>query len=197
MTYRERRLAKAERLRGWADKRETKAAAVFKSHERYHGDVAFNTQPGHIPERVRVIASEDSEFASLNKARSMSSKADGIEAAADRAIYSDDEDAVEALGLRIAELEAERERMKRANKEFKTGKKIEELDYLTEKDIRGLLSVAKYQPYYMKNGLRFPPYAISNLTGNIGRQKKRLAKLQPIAEARTRVRAALDAERIA
>ena len=182
MTYRERRLAKAERLRGWADKRSANAASVFKSHERYRGDHAFNTQPGHIPERARVIAREDRAFESLQKAGSMSSKAAGIEAAADRAIYSDDEDATERLGERIAELEGERDRMKRANKDFKKGAKIEALDYLTERDKRLLLSVAQTQPYYMKDGLRFPPYAISNLTGNIGRQKKRLAALsQPVA----------------
>jgi len=31
MTYRERREARAERLKEWAAKRETKAAAVFKA----------------------------------------------------------------------------------------------------------------------------------------------------------------------
>lgn len=54
MTYRERREARAERLRGWAEKREKAAEATFKSHEIFRGDHAFNTQPGHIPERARV-----------------------------------------------------------------------------------------------------------------------------------------------
>lgn len=55
MTYRERRLARAERLREWAEKREVRAAAVFREGERYHGDVAFNTQPGHIPDGLRAL----------------------------------------------------------------------------------------------------------------------------------------------
>lgn len=68
-TYRERREARAERLRGFAEKREATAAATFKSHEQYRGDHAFNTQPGHIPERARVIAREDRAHESLQKAR--------------------------------------------------------------------------------------------------------------------------------
>lgn len=42
MTYRERRERRAERLRGWADTRQARAAATFAAHEVYRGDVAFN-----------------------------------------------------------------------------------------------------------------------------------------------------------
>ena len=59
MTYRERRERRAERLRGWAEARQARAAATFAAHEVYRSDYAFNTQPGHIPERARVIARED------------------------------------------------------------------------------------------------------------------------------------------
>jgi hypothetical protein len=45
MTYRERRMRRAEHLHGWADKREQNAAATLKQSERYRGDHAFNTQP--------------------------------------------------------------------------------------------------------------------------------------------------------
>jgi len=84
MTYRERREAEAERLREWAAKREERAAAVFKQGERFHGDFAFNTQPGHIPERARLIAREDRAHESLRKAQSMESRAAGIQTAAMR-----------------------------------------------------------------------------------------------------------------
>ena len=178
MTYRERRERRAERLRGWAAKRRTGAAAVFKVGEHYRGDHAFNTQPGHIPERARLIARESRAHESLLRADGMEGRAASIDRAADRAIYSDDPDATDALEIRIAELEAERDTMKRANKDFKAGKQFAELDYLTENHRAMLLSVAKHQPYYMKNGLRFPPYAITNLSGNINKQKKRLAALR-------------------
>ena len=79
MTYRDRREARAERLRGWAGKREQSAAAVFKAGEPFTSDIAFNTQPGHIPFRARLIAREDRAYESLGKAASMRSRADGIE----------------------------------------------------------------------------------------------------------------------
>ncbi|MHB8394623.1 MAG: DUF3560 domain-containing protein, partial [Candidatus Dormibacteria bacterium] len=114
-TYRERREAKADRLRRWAEKRETAAGAVLAAHEIYRGDVAFNTQPGRIPLRSRVIAQDARAFESLQKAASMTSRADGIESQLEGAIYSDDPDAIEQLRARIADLEAERDRIKAFN----------------------------------------------------------------------------------
>jgi hypothetical protein len=119
MTYRERREARAARLREWAEKRKQRADAALKSHEHYRGDYAFNTQPGHIPERARVIKQEDRAFESLRKADSMDARARSIEAATDHAIYSDDTDAAARLRERIAELEAKRERYKAFNKRRK------------------------------------------------------------------------------
>ena len=107
MTTRERLERKAERRRGWAAKREAGAAAVFQAHERYHGDVAFNTQPGHIPERARVIAREDRAYESLTIARSHTSKADGLDAQLDAAVFDDDPNAIGDLEARIAEREAD------------------------------------------------------------------------------------------
>ena len=79
MTYRDRREARADRLRGWAGKREDRAAAVFKAGEPFTSDYAFNTQPGHIPFRARLIAREDRAHESLAKAAAMRSRAGGIE----------------------------------------------------------------------------------------------------------------------
>ncbi|KKL90328.1 hypothetical protein LCGC14_1905810 [marine sediment metagenome] len=97
MTYREHRLRKAERLHGWAEKRGAKAATVHQERERYHGDIAFWTQPGRIPERDRVHARGRRAWEHDGKARDMNRRAAGIEAGAERAIYSDDPDACEQL----------------------------------------------------------------------------------------------------
>ncbi len=174
MTYRERRLRKAERLREWADKRETGAAAVFKRGEPYRGDHAFNTQPGHIPERARLIAREDRAHESVAKAREMDSRAGGIEAAADNAIYSDDPDAIEQLEERIAGLEAERERIKAINTAIRKGQPIE----LTAREQRDLETVAQHQSYYKPWEKGYPPYRLTNLGGNIRRNKERLEALR-------------------
>lgn len=47
---------KADRYEEWADKRRQKAGALHARNEPFRGDIAFNTQPGYIPERARVIA---------------------------------------------------------------------------------------------------------------------------------------------
>ena len=72
-TYRERRLAKAERLRGWAETREVRAEAQLNSNPETRHDIAFITQPGHIPARARMIAADDRAFESLHKASEMRS----------------------------------------------------------------------------------------------------------------------------
>ena len=173
MTYRERREARAERLRGWADKRETASAATFKSHEVYRGDNAFNTQPGHIPERARVIAQTDRAVASLRKAEGMESRASNIESQLDHAIYSDDPDAAEALKVRIAGLEAERARIKAFNASCRKGQPDRAL---LDEDQRASLRVSEELCAWQlgKNGA-YPPYATANLSGKISANRKRLA----------------------
>src|SRR5438105_3195520 len=121
MTYRERQERRAERLREWAANRAAKAAATFAAGEQYRGDIAFATQPGHIPLRARVIAREDRAYESLRKAQSMENRADGIESQLATSIYSDDPDAVQQLRSRIADLEAERARIKAYNVSCRRG----------------------------------------------------------------------------
>ena len=181
MTYRERRERKAERLREWSAKREASAAAVFQAHERYRGDVAFNTQPGRIIERERVIAREERAFASLRKADDMSSRAHGIETQLRTSIYSDDADAIEQLTAKIDRLEAERDRIKRYNascrKAAKTGG-TGDLSILTEAEREDLATTARVAPYMIGKGGSMPAYKLTNLGGNISRLRERLAGLQ-------------------
>lgn len=71
--------AKADRLEGWATKRTAAATAVLDhDREHYRGDIAFNTQPGHIPLRARVIARGDRAHESLQKAAGMQDRADRL-----------------------------------------------------------------------------------------------------------------------
>lgn len=175
MTYRERREAKAERLRGWAEKRETEAEQVFAAGEPMRRDWAFVTQPGHIPERARLIAREDRAAASVAKAREMRSKAANIEAAAAGAVYSDDPDAVEQLTARLAALEAERARVKAYNATCRKGTPNRSL--LDDRQRADLdQCIAAWGELQCKGGA-FPAYHLSNLSGRISATKKRLAAL--------------------
>jgi hypothetical protein len=163
MTYRDRREARAERLRGWAETREERAAAVFKAGERYTSDLAFNTQPGPMPFRAKLIAREDRAYESLGKAAAMKSRADGIEAQAAHAIYDDDPDAAGALRERIAKLEAERDAAKAANAAYRKAHKAE---------------LAVMTPYERGRAVPYPGYHFQNLSGNLSRQRARLARLE-------------------
>jgi Domain of unknown function (DUF3560) len=163
MTYRDRREARAERLRGWAETRQARAADVLKVGEPFTSDLAFNTQPGHIPFRARLIAREDRAVESLNKAASMASRADGIEGQLANAIYDDDPDAVEQLRARIIRLEAERDAAKARNAAYRKEHKAE-LKAMT--------------PYERDQAMPYPGYHFQNLSGNLSRQRARLARLE-------------------
>ncbi len=178
MTYtrRERKERKAERLREWADKRDAKACALRNATpDTLRHDWAFITQPGPIRERTRMWNRDDRARAHSNKAAEMRSRADGIEAQADHAIYSDDHDAVERLQERIAGLEAERDRVKAFNASCRKGER--NLDLLDTKQQAEIASVEQYQAWALKKGGGFPAYHLSNLSGNISRLRKRLATL--------------------
>lgn len=191
MTYRERRLRRAERLRGWAEKRETQANAQFASNPELRSDHAFNTQPGHIPARARMNNADTRAFQSLDKAAQMERRADAIEAAAERAIYSDDPDAPDRLREKIAALEAERDRAKTINAAIRkvakahpgggaeanagTLRDMVALGYINDKEAASLARSYAIQPYH---GLGFPAYHLTNLGANIRRQKQRLAEIE-------------------
>lgn len=168
MTYRDRREARAERLREWAGTRQQRAEAVFKAGEPYTSDNAFNTQPGHIPFRARLIAREDRACESLGKAASMRSRADGIEGQLATSVYDDDPDAAEQLRARITRLEAERDAAKKVNAAYRKEHKAE---------------LAKLTPYERGQALPYPGYHFTNLSGNLSRQRARLARLERTAKA--------------
>lgn len=184
-TYRERREARAERLRGWAEKREVKAEAQLTSQPEIRHDWAFITQPGHIPARARMNAADDRACASLRKAESMNSRAAGIEAQLAGAIYSDDENAVEALEARIEKLEAERDRVKAFNASCRKGQP--DWSLINEREKRDLVRTAQVAAYSVtgRDGKfkGFPGYHLTNLGGNINRNRKRLEELRKASNA--------------
>jgi hypothetical protein len=69
---------KADRLDGWAEKREERASATLNSNPEVRRDWAFITQPGRIPLRERMNRADDRACESLGKAREMRGRADRI-----------------------------------------------------------------------------------------------------------------------
>lgn len=206
-TYRERREARAERLQEWSAKRKTKSAAAFKTARTIADSIPLG-QPilvGHHSERHhrRDVARIDSNMRKgcehEQKAADMESRAANIEAAAERAIYSDDVDALERMRERVAGLEAERDRIKACNKAIRKHglQRLTQPDppfVLTPAELAELLKLMQLCPYHKCESRGFPSYSLSNLGGNITRNRARLQELEAKAAARARVRAALAAE---
>jgi len=69
---------KADRLEEWAEKREKKATSQLTSYPEIRGDIAFNTQPGHIPFRSKMIEADRRACESLNTASRFRNKADNL-----------------------------------------------------------------------------------------------------------------------
>lgn len=173
MGYRERRLARAERLRGWAEKRQAKQGALNEAAccDEAKTGIPFG-QPilvGHHSERRHRRAIEKIDRAmrasidNAKKAASMDSRADAIERQAERAIYSDDADAPERLREKIAEMEAKRARMVARNAEFRKTHRAE------LKAAAGAYERSMMMPHQA--------YELQNLGGNITRARKRLELL--------------------
>ena len=188
-TYRERREAKADRLREWADKRDTKATAGFKKANDIADMIPFG-QPilvGHHSEgrarrdQERIRSGMTAGIEHSNKADEFRRRADGIEHAAENAVYSDDVDAIERLTERIAAREAERDRIKAYNATARKGEPDGSL--LDNKQRENLLSIAKVASYQLGKGGAFPSYVLSNLGGTIRKDKERLDELNGGAPA--------------
>ena len=167
MTYRERREARAERLRGWAEKREQKSAALHDQADRLASVIPFG-QPilvGHHSEgrdrryRARIGATMDRAVENDRTARRMAATADEIERQARNAIYSDDPDAPERLAEKIGRLEAQRDAIKAANAEYRKAHRAE---------------LAALTAYQRDHALPHRSFETTNLTANIGRLRKRL-----------------------
>lgn len=122
MTRRERLERKIEKREEWAQNRTTKAAALHRANEPYVSDYAFNTQPGHIPERARVIRREDKAFEHMGVAEHHRSKAAGLQAQIDRTIFSDDPDAIEQLEAKATACDAKAERENAINRAWRKHK---------------------------------------------------------------------------
>ena len=208
MTTRERRENRADRRRSWQQSRQVKHAAAVKAADAARDALPPMGEPikiGHHSEKhhrkaiERAHTTMEKVVEHADMERHHSDAADAIEHELDRSIYSDDDDACERLRERIAELEAERARMKAVNawitKALRGGPVkrrhvsigAPEAQYeaaraailgardaldLTPAELRALVDALQFS-----QTVGYPPYALSNIGGNLSRQRARLAKL--------------------
>jgi hypothetical protein len=190
MTTRERREARAARLREWADKREAKSTAAFDAVRQIADNIPMG-QPilvGHHSEaharrdQDRIHSGMRRAVDNQDTAKAMRQKAANIESAVDRAIYSDDPDAREQLERKIADMEAQRAAITAYNLDCRKAAKTGghgNLSLLEWDTPSGLRSIARMvndcaTAGQLRPGWALPTYAASNLSGNIARLRKRL-----------------------
>ncbi len=182
MTRRERLERKIENRREWAIKAEARAEQHYATSNRLVENIPFG-QPilvGHHSEsshRRTLERSRNHMFAMVDenkKAALHESKAAGIENQLDRCVFSDDENAIEAITERLAANEARRERMKRVNALYRKG------------DSEGLAALglnldsirASLKDAYSWCQQPHPAYELSNLGQRISGDKKRIETIK-------------------
>lgn len=139
---------------------------ILVGHHSEHGDRAF---------RNRIDNNYRRGFELAQKADELKSRAESI--ANNDAIYSDDPSAIEQLKAKLTNLEAERDEMKRINKELKRGIPFEKVE-MTLTHRAELLSLNRTQAYYKPLEKGFPPYAMTNIGATIRTAKARLALVE-------------------
>jgi DNA repair exonuclease SbcCD ATPase subunit len=182
VTRRERLERKLEKRAEWAEKARARSEARI-SHARDMASVIPFGQPilvGHHSEkrdrnyRGRIESNFRKGFEELKLSQHHEARADGLEAQLERTVFSDDENAMEALEARIAEREAQRDRKKLINKLYKKG------------DAAGLQALgldleklrASMEGCYSWEKLPFHAYELTNLGATIRTDKKRIEDIK-------------------
>src|ERR1700733_8393719 len=105
MTYRDRRLKRAEKLRDWSASNETKSDAKRDGADRIADGIPFgqpilvghHSEGRHRRDLARIESGMRAAIELGDKAETQARTADNIEAATEAAIYDDDPDAIERL----------------------------------------------------------------------------------------------------
>lgn len=189
MTRKERQEARADRYRQYAENAEKRAAAAFNVSNDAVAAIPLG-QPiliGHHSEKAHRRALERSNNAmsrsvrESEKAAYYRGKAEAVEN--NDNIYLGDEDAIERLKDKIANLVALQEQMKGANK-------IVRASGLSESDkIDGLvhLGISRSKAEKMvANKILFPGYRLTNNNAKINAAKKQLTKAETLASKEDR-----------
>jgi hypothetical protein len=173
-TYRERRLARADRLDEWSGGNAAKSDAAYAGAKRIADGipmgqpilVGHHSERGHRRDIARIDSGMRAAVETGRKAERQASSAAEIRAQADRAIYDDDPDAIERLTAKVAALEAEREAVKAKRAEIRKagGAKLRAMSGWDREEVMRAAGA--------------PQYRVTNLGGQITQTRDRLARLQ-------------------
>jgi hypothetical protein len=164
-------MARADRLRDWADGRDAKARAAAQRAESAVAGIepgqpillGHHSQRRHERDVQRAHAAMGRLAEHTEKARGMRQRAQNIQAAADRAVYADDPDVAERLRARLAANEKRRDGMKECNAAFRRAHRDR---------------LAAMSSIQRDMAMPHPRFELSNLGSLIRRDRARLAYLQ-------------------
>lgn len=208
MTYREKRERRAEKREDWAEKRQVKSEAAFAASHQLANQIPLG-QPilvGHHSEK-KARRDQDRIFGGMVKgvehshmATHHAQAADTIRKQLDRSIYRDDDDAIERLSEKIADLEEKQARRKAINTwlQKNSGVPRRKLPFtasaeLEQKAAKALADCFREMELtaderkdcmlalQMNCTLGYPTYALSNISATIRKEQKRLVELQTAA----------------
>ncbi len=183
MTRRERAIARLERRREWAAKRDAESASRFAAARAATDGIPFG-QPilvGHHSEKRhraaidRMARNMDAGCAAADMAKHHASKAAGIADQLDRTIFSDDPNACEALEAKARDLEAERDRRKAINAAFRKGG-IEAVRAAFGDAVATRAATDMAHCHW--ETVPFPPYSLTNLGARIRDARKRIEEIK-------------------
>ncbi|SDY88980.1 DUF3560 domain-containing protein [Thermoactinomyces sp. DSM 45892] len=187
MNYEEKKEQRIERYERLAEKHQELSNAYCNSHsiQTLRGMAGEPIKVGHHSEgrhRRLVERGHNDMRKSIDHSKTSEYYIRKAEAARNnKAIYSDDEDAIEKLSMRIEELVEIHETMKTANAEYRKYKGdvdrmsvSERIKETIRRNREGVHNPEKYKP--------FASYCLTNSNANIKRLKRRLEALQKASQ---------------
>lgn len=184
MTRKERQEARAERYRQIAENADKRATAAFNASSAAVENIPLG-QPilvGHHSEKAHrraLVRSNGAMMRSVHESEKAAYYRQKAEAAENNNnIYLGDDDAIERLKKKIAELTALQEQMKGANKIIRAKRlsDIEKIDALVH------LGISRPKANKMVGAqIIFPSYALTNNNAKISAARKQLAKAEALA----------------
>ena len=185
MTRRERIEARIEKRRTWAASSERKSTAAFDTAHRISSMIPFG-QPilvGHHSEAHarrdadRICNNMDKACEMSKKAEEHESKAAGLQHQLETCIFSDDENAIQAITDKVNGMKTRLEHMRAANKAWKKSgvAGLVSFGYSQEEAERIARAI---ETAYSWDKKPFATYEITNLSGNIRRMEQRIPEIQ-------------------
>jgi hypothetical protein len=167
-------MARADRLEEWAGTNSAKSSAAYAGAKRIADQipmgqpilVGHHSERGHRRDIARIDSGMSASIELGRKADRQVSSAAEIRAQADRAIYSDDADAIERLTAKLAEMEAERDAIKAKRAAVRKAGGA------------ALRALSGWDREQVMRDAGAPQYAITNLGGRITAARQRIEQLQ-------------------